>query len=71
MGNAKLLGSESVLWESVLRLLKRDDAIGDFLPLLATRGESGRHALVRSAEDFVGIATEYERQQQAEQKPRK
>ena len=64
VGNASLLGAESKLWESVLRTLKRDDAIGDFLPLLATRGDTGRHALVRSADDFVGIATEYERQQQ-------
>ena len=64
VGNANLLGAESKLWESVLRTLKRDDAVGDFLPLLATRGDTGRHALVRSADDFVGIATEYERQQQ-------
>ena len=46
------------------RLLKQDGAIGDFLPLIATRGETGRHALARSAEDFVDIATDYERQQQ-------
>eukprot|EP00908_Phaeocystis_cordata_P026120 Transcript_8592.p1 GENE.Transcript_8592~~Transcript_8592.p1 ORF type:complete len:751 (-),score=399.68 Transcript_8592:248-2416(-) len=64
VGNAKLLGAESTLWESVVRLLKQDGAIGDFLPLIATRGETGRHALARSAEDFVDIATDYERQQQ-------
>jgi len=64
VGNASLLGAESVLWESVLRLLKQDGVIGDFLPLIATRGNSGRHALVRSADDFLDIATDYEREQQ-------
>jgi len=64
VGNAKLLGAASALWESIFRMLKQDNAIGDFLPLIATRGETGRHALARSAEDFIDIATEYERQQQ-------
>jgi len=68
VGNASLLGAESKLWESVLRVLKRDDAIGDFLPLLATRGETGRCALARSADDFVDIATDYERQQKEKQR---
>ena len=35
-----------------------------FLPLIATRGDTGRHALVRSADDFLDIATSYEREQQ-------
>ena len=42
----------------------QDGVIGDFLPLIATRGNSGRHALVRSADDFLDIATDYEREQQ-------
>ena len=42
----------------------QDGVIGDFLPLIATRGDSGRHALVRSADDFLDIATNYEREQQ-------
>ena len=42
----------------------QDNVIGDFLPLVATRGDSGRHALVRSADDFLDIATDYEREQQ-------
>ena len=43
--------------------LKQADATGNFLPLLATRGLVGRRALVRAADDFVGIATEHERAQ--------
>ena len=42
----------------------QDGVIGDFLPLIATRGDTGRHALVRSADDFLDIATSYEREQQ-------
>ena len=65
VGNAKMLyGAENGgLWEGMLKALKQADATGNFLPLLATRGLGGRRALVRAADDFVGIATEHERAQ--------
>jgi len=61
IGNAEILQSESKLWATVLRRLEQDEAVGDFLPLLATRAESGRRALVRSGDDFEGVVSDFER----------
>lgn len=55
VGNAEMVGS-SKLWASVLHRLEQDDAIGRFLPLLATRSDNpNRRALVSRAEDFDGL----------------
>jgi len=62
VGNAALLRAHSPLWEKVLsQLHEHKVSLGDFLPLQATRDDTGRQALVRSAADFKGVATEFER----------
>lgn len=60
IGNAAMHRAQSKLWASVVAHLEKHDAIGEFLSLSATRAESGRRALVRSADDFVGVVTEAE-----------
>jgi len=64
IGNVRTLRSGSKLWTRVLALVEEqpsDDAevaggrIGEWLPLLATRAETGRPALVRTAADFKGL----------------
>ena len=60
IGNAEALASRSKVWEEVARAFKANEAIGNFLPLLATRTETGKRALVRSADDFDGVVGEAE-----------
>ena len=52
--------SECKPWDAAFARLKTADAAGQFLPLLATRTETGKRALVRSGEDFDGIVGEHE-----------
>ena len=62
IGNAEAIAkSECKPWDAAFARLKTADAAGQFLPLLATRTETGKRALVRSGEDFDGIVGEHER----------
>jgi len=64
IGHSSVLAEDGKLGELVQKLTQ-EQLIGNFLPLTATRGEAGRSALVRSSEDFDGVATEYERKRTA------
>jgi len=66
IGNAEALAADSKLWEVLLRYLNEGGAVGAFLPLQATRTETGKRALVRSGDDFDGVVGEWE-QRLAEQ----
>lgn len=60
IGNGEALAADAKLWEVLQRLLKDSDSVGTFLPLQATRTETGKRALVRSGEDFSGVVGEHE-----------
>lgn len=60
VGNARLLRSKRPLWANVLRTLEADGATGPFLPLAATRADSGKPALAAHADDFEGLAPDEE-----------
>jgi len=63
IGNATLFRGASRLWEDVAARLDQQrragseqGAVGDWLALSATRSDTGRPALARSAADFEGVA---------------
>ena len=60
IGNAEALAAASSLWAAVVAALAKEEAVGAFLPLAATRTETGKRALVRSGDDFDGIVGEPE-----------
>lgn len=61
IGNADALALDAKLWEVLLRYLNESGAAGAFLPLQATRTETGKRALVRSGDDFDGVVGEWEK----------